>query len=326
MAKKSKSFDPTLFVMLLLAIVFIIVMPTIYTASEQSNEFSKNAKSVDYRSLNESVSPKAMVSLSAEAYAGLIGSTIKLFMDVKNNTVSGWKVVSESTTAEGLEWTFWVNDYDPSIYCLAFAGTDQFTDAKQYIDMELNEQKATQMNQAVEVAKSIPKMIESNGNLSPISKLYLTGHSLGGYLAMYVESELVDASMSISTATISLEDIGELDIDDTKCYTFGAPGMYLSGTFAGVELTGWEINKKAMQGESKYNDYIVNYYNDIDPVANLLSEHLSQLGTKIKLNVRISPVSTIFKFLMNSRSFLIYAVGFTPSLYYHMPWVYLSCF
>ncbi len=319
-----KSFDPTLLLLLVFAIGLVIVMPSIIGSINANSTYVVSKSQLQYTKYDESVSDIAMCNLSSEVYIGLAGNVMTMFMEVEDNKVSGWRKISSQAKDSGFEWALWQNKYDETTYALAFAGTDQFKDALQYVDMELNENRASQMQEAVEVTKEVSSMIESENEGASVKNFYLTGHSLGGYLAMYIASELVDSLSILSTSQLTIADVGLDNISGLHCVTFGAPGMYLNGTFPNVELTSWEKIKSENNRQQLYTQIIKNYVNDLDPVGTLLPDYLSHLGRRVDLFVKKSPTSTIFRFMKSSDSLVLYAVGFTPSLYYHMPWVYIS--
>lgn len=107
--------------------------------------------------------------------------------------------------------------------------------------------KGPQVNQAIALAKNIIKK-----NPKSINKIYFTGHSLGGYLASFVESEIVDGDLHVSVPHSS--------------YTFNAPGVAIKSPDSGNYET---YNKVQKDNKGGYNRYITNYRILGDPISAL---------------------------------------------------------
>lgn len=311
----------------------VLVFPVSYSTKSDATPAleapaSSTISSYSAKDYKDSISAEAMCNLSAEASNGILKDVYSAFMPVGYNTVSGWNHVYDNTLTNGLSYDLWVNKYAPTTYALVYAGTDQFVDTQQYISMETNENFSSQMIDAVEAAKNIEAMIKHKKERSKnpslfgeVKELYITGHSLGGYLSSFVTSELVDASLGQSSS-ISVFDISStLTISNIKCTTFGAPGMYYTGTFPKVPLTSWQERKVANEKQAKYNQYIVQYVNSLDPVGCLFPKYFEHLGVRIDLEVRKTAASTTVFFLLKFPATCF--VGFGASIYYHMPWVYI---
>jgi Lipase (class 3) len=66
--------------------------------------------------------------------------------------------------------------------------------------------KGLQTRKAISLTKDLIKKEKGN-----IKRLYFTGHSLGGFLASWVQSEVVDGDIKVSVTS--------------KAYVFNAPGI-----------------------------------------------------------------------------------------------------
>ena len=231
----------------LFQIASILLIPALIILNWNSISSIRTSAALNNENYNESVSSKTMAYLCAEASYDYVGWFYKQFMPVRNNQVSGWTHVTEGRDGwysnvvwSGLEWALWVNDFNKNTYCLVYAGTDEIPDMLNYIDMELAENYCPQMIGAVGAAKSIKSHVQDLVNSKPntygtMTKLYITGHSLGGYLASYITSEMIDYYYggSESNSNIRLSDVSNnLDIEDLHCVTFGAPGMYHTDDFS----------------------------------------------------------------------------------------------
>lgn len=314
-------------------LAIVLVFPMSYSTTTDStpalNEpASSTISSSVAKNYVDSISNESMCNLSAEASTGVLKELYSFFMPLDNNSVSGWIHVYENSLPDGFTYDLWVNKYDPMTYTLVYAGTDQFIDTEQYISMEVDENFSSQMSEAIKAAKNITAMIEHKKEraknpdaFGTVNNLFITGHSLGGYLASFVASELVDSSLG-QTSRISTSDIGpNLTISNLKCITFGAPGMYYTGTFPAVHLTSWQERKVANDKQGKYDQYIVQYVNSLDPVGNLFPKLLQHIGVRVYLEVKKTAASTTMVFFMKLPP--TYFVGFGASIYYHMPWVYI---
>jgi len=213
---------------IIMAVVLIFICPAIYTnfvAKDTTNVASTiGYAQIDVEKYEEIIELDRLCYLTAEAsQKGFIKNVLADYLEIKNNTAEGWKHLKEDTYDSGLSWALWQNVYDKNTYCLVYAGTDQILDTLSYIPMMTNEKYCTQMNEAIVVANTIDKYINTD-----INKLYIIGHSLGGYLASYVMSDLVDSSLSSDTHSRSkVSDINaDLKLDKVECITFGAPGFY----------------------------------------------------------------------------------------------------
>ena len=397
---------------------------------------NSSSSSLNNRVYADSISPKTMAYLSAEASWKNIGWFYKNFMPVKNDTVSGWLHIYEERTSLGFEWSFWVNKYDPSTYALVYAGTDELKDMLQYLSMELSQKYCQFMLDARAAAKKVKSIVSNAISQKPsdcdeLETLYITGHSLGGYLASFIASELVDSyyagnSSNTNTNTgtdtppyhetddhsvtrttrgpdmndptggngsgsgstysdLKLSDISSsLSINKVHCMTFGAPGMFVkvryapfvvtalllnklsgnilsSGDFNNFNkqydgdnlsyrlyTTNWEDEKISNQSKGRYDSVITQYVNSKDPVGNLLSKYLGQLGTLKKLNIGKCTPQVLSNFLLHGAanalslhvtvltgvSILINGIAsitavaggisLIGALYYHMIWLYAN--
>lgn len=290
---------------------------------------------MNVKGYNESISAVTMCNLAAEASQGGLLNLYIRNMGIKNNNVKGWTHITEETCSSGFTYALWVNNYDPTVYTLVYSGTDQIKDVADYLPMELNENRSSQTRQAVDVYRNIDDTIASKRSSNPqkygeLSKLYICGHSLGGYLAMYVASDLVD-SVIFSQANV-LAKVSDNDyfkgsvssINDiskrVQCVTFGAPGMHKKDTWK-ITLTSWQRQKVKNNNDKKYHDIITQYTNSDDPVATLLESELGHIGRKINLGKPNVSIWSKLDFIRNNRNLLAAA---STLIYCHMPWVYIN--
>ena len=289
---------------------------------------------------NNSISLDTMCYLTAEASEnGDIYNIIKKYLEIKNNKAPGWTHVKQGHYTSGLSWTLWQNNYRPNTYCLVYAGTDQILDTASYLPMMIREAYCTQMDQAIAVAKSIKDYAKAD-----IKNLFIAGHSLGGYLASYVTSDLVDYSVNSANthSRIKVSDIeSTLSLSAVKCYTFGAPGFYYTPIKIPVlganlvSLTDWGQEKKTNNIAGKYTKYIYNVRNNYDPVGHLFisPKSFTHLGTVRNLTVnkisagkqnefsRFVKNQGIIGLLYGGASMLNIPVH---QVYYHLPHVYIN--
>ena len=296
------------------------------TSSSMNNQLYKNSISLD-----------SLCYLTAEASEnGDIYNIFKKYLEIRNNTAPGWIHIKQGHYNSGLSWTLWQNKYESNTYCLVYAGTDQILDTASYLPMMLDEDYCTQMNQAIEVAKSI-----KNHAKTSIKKLFVAGHSLGGYLASYVVSDMVDYSVNSSQtrSRIKASDIeSTLSIGNVRGYTFGAPGFYLyPAKIVGVvkvPITDWAKEKKANNDAGKYNKYIYNYTNNYDPVGHLFifPNSFKHLGNykDYKVNKISAGKENEFSRFVQEQGLIGKLYGVANKLipvsrvYYHLPHVYIN--
>lgn len=280
----------------------------------------------------KSISAEAFCNLSAEVSQGEFQELFLNNMDLVNNQVSGWIYIQEETFENDFSYSLWVNKYEPTTYCIAFAGTDSIKDALEYIPMETAEDRSPQMQTAAQITKeSIKTIAELNSKNQDsygfLKTLYICGHSLGGYLAMYITSDIIDSSLGYKNNIITIDDIGfdsyEQVKKDLRCVTFGAPGMHYEGEPLGIKMTEWQKQKVEIDKEKKYNNIITQYVNSKDPVANLFPSYLKHIGTLKYYNVNNLNLAARIKFVQSNKSILGLGAGFSP-IFYHGPWLYIN--
>lgn len=113
-----------------------------------------------------------------------------------------------------------------------------------------------------------------------INNLYITGHSLGGFLTSYVVSDIVQGLR-----------ITNIPKSKVKGYTFNAPGFW-KGKRETIKIPPFgnthtmfvpnEINIKKIEHKNKFNNYIINYYIEGD----LVSKFGTRLGSSKKIKVK----------------------------------------
>ncbi len=294
--------------------------------------------SYDYVKYEESVSATAMMHLASEASQGVLLEMYTRYMELQNNTVSGWTHIKQKTFDNNMSYALWVNQYDPTTYALIYAGTDHIEDTLDYIPMEISEDRSPQIKTAIEIAKGIDTTIdqkhtENSTKYGKLNKLYVCGHSLGGYLSMYVTSDLVDCALGKSNTLITLEDIGYSNSialtalkDKLQCVTFGAPGMYYD-PLPIISNTNWQKQKAEIHEMGLYDDIITQHVNSRDPVGNLFQyenfDKFEHLGTKVYYEVKKANFITLTKFFFQNLNIIGAGIAYTP-IYYHMPWIYVN--
>lgn len=290
-------------------------------------------KTLNYTKYNDSISPKAMCNIAAEVSVGLLKTIYSKFMPIKEDHISGWNLLEKENKDSGLSYKLWVNEYDKSVYTITLSGTDQIKDTTQYFPMMMDEEYPIQMKETLEVGKNIVPMIDNNiksGKGEKLSRLFITGHSLGGYLSAFLASEIVDSYNNENHQNINYSDFlySDFSIDNIHCYTFGAPGFYNklldegvlgTGYYANHPIPEWGQKKQSNNEQGKYNKYITNYYNNLDLVGTLYVENdnLKHLGKVIIIWINNASPVNLYIFTLSFKEV-------TKKLYYHMPWVYIN--
>ena len=275
--------------------------------------------------------------MSAEASEkGNIYDIFCKYLDIKDNKAPGWNHVKQGHYKDsGLSWVLWQNQVQTNTYCLVYAGTDQILDTLSYLPTMVKEGYCDQMKQAIEVARNIKNYAKTT-----INKLFVVGHSLGGYLASYVVSDMVDSTIDTSKAysQIKVQEVSSsLSLSNVRCYTFGAPGIYYNPIkILGIkyDLTSWGKAKKTNNENKKYDKYIYNYTNKYDPVGHLFisPKSFKHLGNVKDYDVkRISAKKTNdFSMFVKKQGIIgkLYNIAntFIPvsEVYYHLPHVYIN--
>lgn len=267
---------------------------TTSTAIPYTEEQQKYKKQWEQR-YKDSVSARTMLLLATEVYTGSIQEIMFSSMPIKKGKVDGWTLVSRypdnkmGNTLAGTTAALWVNNLDKETYCLSIAGTDQLGDMLQYIPMETSATRAKQQIEVDEIASSMNKVIQNNKSkmgLGDVKKLYLTGHSLGAFLAMSLGTDLIDSSIAAKNGTktnalTKVSDIGpSLKVNNVYTYTFAGPGLMIEipkdmpnsiKTLLGVGnvIPDWSKEKIANNKDGAYNKNLIQYTNTRDVVPNL---------------------------------------------------------
>jgi len=322
----------------IVAIIAIFLFPSLYTGTSTNNPQDVSS-GVSYQSISKSGNSgsntsqkfKNSVTLDNLCYMtieasdkGFIRDVITEYYELENNKAPGWKHLKEGHSTSGYTWALWQSKYESGTYNLVFSGTDELWDVATYIPMMINEDYCTQMDEAINTAKKIKNYAPTN-----ITKLYITGHSLGGYLAAYVTSDLVDSSLSSSSKSrISVNDISNfLTLDNVKGVTFGAPGFYVGNMKWTVikkvqQITTWGQEKKTNNQNKKYDNYIENYTNEYDPVGHLFvgAQYFKHLGKRKDYEVeRINAGFFAKAYSILSKFGELNKIA---DVYYHLPHVY----
>ncbi|SFK04835.1 MULTISPECIES: glycoside hydrolase domain-containing protein [unclassified Bacillus (in: firmicutes)] len=144
---------------------------------------------------------------------------------------------------------------EESAYTVAFRGSQQWNDfIVDFLQVGLN----AGSYQVDEATKFVEKLIETERKW--MSHLYITGHSLGGYLAQFVQSDIIDEN---------------LPWVESNAVTFNAPGFSSSINYLDVVYQAKVIKKLVNDKLKKYDDLIINHRIDQD----IISRFGDDLGT-----------------------------------------------
>ena len=154
----------------------------------------------------------------------------------------GWKLYKADTNSFT---SFDVQVYKKEIstgkyaYTVAFRGSQEWQDFVVDIGQVVLNMGGLQLDNAVDYVR---ELIQTDSEM--ISHMYITGHSLGGYLAQYVQSEIIDENLPwIESNTV----------------TFNAPGFNPGISFVDIGHKAKIVLKLANDLLSKYDDLIVNH-------------------------------------------------------------------
>ncbi|WP_033717171.1 glycoside hydrolase domain-containing protein, partial [Bacillus cereus] len=128
---------------------------------------------------------------------------------------------------------------DKYAYTVAFRGSQQWQD---WVIDFLQVGSNIGGLQVGEAAKFVGKLIETDRD--KMSHLYITGHSLGGYLAQWAQSEMVDENIPWV---------------ESNAVTFSAPGLTTSINFLDITHQAKVVTKLAKDKLKKYDDFIINH-------------------------------------------------------------------
>ncbi|MBT2730673.1 DNRLRE domain-containing protein [Bacillus sp. ISL-75] len=158
--------------------------------------------------------------------------------------VNGWRVYKNITGNASFQARIYKKQLSngKSDFCIAYKGTKEKRDVLVDINEVVLGRKGAQTKQALYVVSDLWKNEKKN-----INKLFFTGHSLGGYLAQYIESDIVDKNLSVSVPN--------------KAYTFNAPGVE-------------HIRKMINDKKYMYDSSITNYMIFGDPISTLTGDNL----------------------------------------------------
>lgn len=133
-------------------------------------------------------------------------------------------------------------------YTVAFRGSQQWQDwvIQDLLQVALNV-GGLQISEATNYVK---ELIETDGK--KMSHLYITGHSLGGYLAQWVQSEMIDENIPWV---------------ESNAVTFNAPGLSPTINFLDLTHQAKVIKKLASNGLKKYDDFIINHRIEQDKIS-----------------------------------------------------------
>ncbi|MGN7895090.1 hypothetical protein ACTJJY_23815 [Bacillus sp. 22475] len=176
----------------------------------------------------------------------------------------GWQVYDTYSASNSLDVVVYrkkyIEDYDRGFYgyTFAFRGSQETLDFVIDVAQVAGNVGGLQAQSAVDYVKKIidkdrPKM----------HHVYFTGHSLGGYLAQWVQSEMIDGTI-ISGPSYTM--------------TFNAPGISTGINFLDPSYTAKAYKKIAKDKVSAYDGFIDNYRIENDKVS-LWGDTLGKLYT-----------------------------------------------
>ncbi|MGX5475738.1 glycoside hydrolase domain-containing protein [Bacillus toyonensis] len=133
-------------------------------------------------------------------------------------------------------------------YTVAFRGSQQWQD---WVIQDLLQVGLSVGGlQIAEATNFVKELIETDGK--KMSHLYITGHSLGGYLAQWVQSEMIDENIPwVESNTV----------------TFNAPGLSPNINFLELAHQAKVIKKLANSKLKKYDDFIINHRIEQDKIS-----------------------------------------------------------
>ncbi|PGB58373.1 glycoside hydrolase domain-containing protein [Bacillus toyonensis] len=133
-------------------------------------------------------------------------------------------------------------------YTVAFRGSQQWQD---WVIQDLLQVGLSVGGlQIAEATNFVKELIETDGK--KMSHLYITGHSLGGYLAQWVQSEMIDENIPwVESNTV----------------TFNAPGLSPNINFLELAHQAKVIKKLANSKLKKYDDFIINHRIEQDIIS-----------------------------------------------------------
>ncbi|HDX9614522.1 TPA: DUF1906 domain-containing protein [Bacillus toyonensis] len=137
---------------------------------------------------------------------------------------------------------------DKYAYTVAFRGSQQWQD---WVIQDLLQVGLSVGGlQIAEATNFVKELIETDGK--KMSHLYITGHSLGGYLAQWVQSEMIDENIPwVESNTV----------------TFNAPGLSPNINFLELAHQAKVIKKLANSKLKKYDDFIINHRIEQDIIS-----------------------------------------------------------
>ena len=179
--------------------------------------------------------------VSASTQTDMYSMTEKSYKSTKTDAANGWKYFTEYNDKNSLNFkVFRKKNGTKYDYTFAYRGTKEGADILADLTDVILNMKSMQVGTAVTETQRIITL-----NKSTMNNVYFTGHSLGGFLAVWVGSEIIDGKMKNITK------------NKIKVYTFNAPGI-TPGIGKGVGSI--EATKKILADKKyKYDKYIFNY-------------------------------------------------------------------
>ena len=318
-----------------LALCVVIVFGPSAMSALQSQRI--NTANIECEEYQDSVSNETMFALSVEAYQNLWGKLVKFMAKVEDNKVRGWEYKYTVNKDWGFSCTVWENAYNENTYAMVLSGTDDFIGdiVGTYLPMVLSEEPCAQLKSTVSETIDM-----KNHDINRIDRLYIAGYSLGGYLSNYLATELVDASNGYDSS-ISVRDISStLTIDNVKCFSFAAPGLYaekidLSVIHEVVEsagnlvnkITDWTRAKLDRDANGDYDNNIINIKNSRDPVANLFiaPDNFKQIGKIYNVDKPGNPPLANIPLIGGLVSAVVDNTGPVGEFLFHAPDTYFKC-
>ncbi|HDR7454406.1 TPA: DUF2974 domain-containing protein [Bacillus cereus] len=165
----------------------------------------------------------------------------------------GWQVYDTYSASNSLDVVVYrkkfITDVDTGLYgyTFAFRGSQETLDFVIDVAQVAGNVGGLQAQSAIDYVKRI-----IDKDQTKIHHVYFTGHSLGGYLAQWVQSEMID---------------GTIINGPSYTMTFNAPGISSQINFFDPSYTAKAYKKIAKDTVSAYDDFIDNYRIENDAVS-----------------------------------------------------------
>lgn len=198
--------------------------------------------------------------------------------NLSSANVNEWRFYKKKTFKDSLQYKIFRKKVGKKFdYTIAISGTDGLGDLSVDYQIIIANRYNTQIDTLEKEVNAFYKKEHKK-----INKLYFTGHSLGGFLATYVVSDIVEKTR-----------ITKIPKSKVKAYTYNAPGFnsttviykYLKGNpYPTAVKVSSPISTKKIKNEKKglYNNYIINY----KIVGDSIAFYQKSLGKVIKVKTK----------------------------------------